>query len=282
MRPAASLGRLTSSIGPHVEMKGAVDRRAVAGAEFARSRSVIIEGVEDFRGNAAGQQALVGGSAENHPRAGTRGAPYLGPERGQGGIVHPVLGIEQNIGVEALRWLLREYGGQRAMIDAHSIGACPQGFEVVALEIGRQTAVARQRIAASKRLPGKVVFPNRKVASQPLDASFQDRGNAVGPVPRERTILGRRNSKAIERRGTRGEPLHESLFKQRRDLLLEGATLLIHRFRRQHGVESLAVQTGDEVTGADETPQQSMAVEVAREGLDMSSPIEAARIPRSE
>src|SRR6202012_5810297 len=139
------------------------------------------------------------------------------------------------------RWLLREHGGQRTMIDTHPIGACSQGFEILAFEIGRQTAIARQRIAASKRLPGKIVFPNRKVASQPLDASFQDRGNAIGPVPRERTILGGRNSEAIERRGTAGEPLHKSLFKQRRDLLLEGATLLIHRFRSQHGVESLAV-----------------------------------------
>ena len=55
--------------------------------------------------------------------------------------------------------------------------------------------------------------------------------------------------------------------------------MLIHRFRRQHGVELLAVQTGDEVTGADEAPQQSMAIEIAREGFDMSSPVEAARIP---
>src|ERR1700679_152428 len=103
IRLAASTGRLASDIGSNIEMKCAVDRRAITRAEIARPRRVIVESAEDFVGNAARQEPLVGGGAKDHPCAGTRGAPYLRPKRGQGGIVHPVLGVEQDIGVEALR-----------------------------------------------------------------------------------------------------------------------------------------------------------------------------------
>jgi len=89
---------------------------------------------------------------------------------------------------------------------------------------------------------------------------------------RERAILGGRNAEAIERGRSAGQPTHQALLEQRRDLALERLTLAGEAVGLQHRIEPRAIELGHDVASPDEAAEQTVMVEVAREGVDPAPP----------
>ncbi len=147
------------------------------------------------------------------------------------------------------------------------------------LQIGRQARRLGAGVGAAERLPGEIIVGDGKVAGEPLDAALQHLRHAVRPVGGERAKLRRGNAEAEERRGAAREPAHEALVEQRRDVALEDHALLVERAGGEQGVEPRAVEPRHRVAGADEAPEQAVAVEASRESLDAPSPVEAAPVP---
>ncbi len=147
-------------------------------------------------------------------------------------------------------------------------------------QIGRQRPVGALRIGAAERLPGEIIFVERKSAGEPLDPLAQH-GCHLGCAGAERGILRRRNAEAVEREPVRGCPAHQRLGEQRLDRGLEECPLLVERARAQNVAQVDAVDARDQMAHPDGVAQQAMAVDVPGEHRDAAASETggAARLP---
>ena len=97
-------------------------RRSTSGPSAVSSRqrcAVIGEAPQDGVRHAPGEDRLLAGSAEDDARAGLGRAHDLAPQRAELLVGHPVLRIEQHVGVERGRRLRGEMLGERGVHDGH-------------------------------------------------------------------------------------------------------------------------------------------------------------------
>src|SRR5262249_20169300 len=139
---------------------------------------------------------------------------------------HPVLSVEQHHAVDALRRHGSERLGHRDApnLDTRCRLANP-AIELL-LEIERQRTAAAGRIAAIEGLPSEILVARRDAAAKPLEPRSQHFRNIAFAGRRELTILRRRDAEAEQRGGTAGQPTHQPLVEERRDLAVEKGALL--------------------------------------------------------
>src|SRR5580700_3573487 len=95
----AARNSLSSAL-EHVEMKAAVDRRAVACGKVTGLLGLVAPTLEHGGMDATGQQARFSCGAENDARSRPRRTGNFLPQRIELDIAHPVLRIEQHIAVQ--------------------------------------------------------------------------------------------------------------------------------------------------------------------------------------
>ncbi len=100
----------------------------------------------------------------------------------------------------------------------------------------------------------------------------------IGGKARKFVILLRRNAEAEERALAAGDPAHDRLFEERRDLLVEELALLADRAGFGHLAQFDAMQAGKKVGSADEAAEQARFVNVAVEDADAAA-AELAAVP---
>src|SRR3546814_2203701 len=96
---------------------------------FRSQRLVVPPAVEQRRRQVVGQDGLLAGGAEHHLRARPGGAQDLRPQLVHLPAVHPVLGVQQHIAVEAGRRLLGQPRGDRGLADLRAPDGPPQRSE---------------------------------------------------------------------------------------------------------------------------------------------------------
>src|SRR5712691_11083458 len=84
----------------NIEMEPAIDGGAVAAREVARLRGLVAPLPQQNIVDPAGQEARLGGRAEDDARARSRRAGDLSPKFVQLLVRHPVLRVEQDVAVE--------------------------------------------------------------------------------------------------------------------------------------------------------------------------------------
>src|SRR6266851_1040734 len=95
----------------NIEMEPAIYGGAVASREVARLRGLVAPLLQQNIVDPAGQEARLGGCAEDDARARPRRAGDLSPKLVQLLVRHPVLRIEQDVAVErSLRSALKVFG----------------------------------------------------------------------------------------------------------------------------------------------------------------------------
>ena len=149
------------------------------------------------------------------------GAGDLAPQRIELIGPHPVLGIEQHHAVDALR----RHGGERLRHgDAPNLDTrrrFPNATIKLLLQVERQRTAAARRIAAVEGLPGEIVVTKREAAGEPLEPRSQHSGNIASAGRQKLVILRRWDAEAEQRGGTAGQPAHQPLVEERRDLAVE-------------------------------------------------------------
>ena len=157
-------------------------------------------------------------------------------------IVHPVLRVEEHITVEARGGTCREHLGERALLEAHAIGAGPHRLEILPLQIGWERGIARHRVTAAEGLPGEVIRLDVEAAAEVLEPLAKHGSDALGKITRKATVLGGRDAEAIKGGRLSDEPTQQRLVEDRRDVALVENALLRHSVGLEQGFGVAAVK----------------------------------------
>src|SRR5689334_618435 len=141
----------------YVAVEAAVDGRAVLRRPLTAGLAVVGKARKQRAGNAAGQDRLLAGGAEDDAGAGPSRAHDLSPQRVQLRVRHPVLRVEQHVGVERGGRQAAKMLGEGGVHDRDVADARAQNIEALALQVGRERGCTPARVAAAEGLPGEVV-----------------------------------------------------------------------------------------------------------------------------
>ena len=142
-------------------------------------------------------------------------------------------------------------------------GAVAHALVLAGLQVGRQTTVAGTGIAATERLPGKIIVVVRMSvdqAQQPLVQHFVERG-----VRAEQRPLLRRNPEAEQQRGRSGQQARQRRMKQPIEAIERRKALGRVRLAVQQGHEIDPGQFRHEMCKPDEAAEHAVTIETVGE-----------------
>src|SRR5215472_1124558 len=249
--------------GPVIDVEAAVDRRAVAAEEARGEVGLRAPGLEQRRRQRGFERREAPRGAEDHAGTRPRRAADLLPEARELRRAHPILRIQQDVAVHALRGLAREEIRNRREVGLYPRRALGERAEGLGLEIIRRRPRGLDAVPAPEGLPGEIILLERKLAGQAAQALEVEVCEVSAGVVAERVELRWRNAEAVEHRRHPAEHPHRLRVEGGCDPLLEEPRLVLEIAGAQHARRVVPGEPRREMQEADEAAEEAAAIETA-------------------